>query len=446
MKNNIFVFLILLAGAAVAAGAGPVIDSINISGNAVRGSIIRKHLGFKEGDAWKDELTGKAKANLFRLKIFKELEITSEPSASSDTVKVNIRAVDGSFFFPLPMVSYKGGQQSFLLILTEQNLWRSAERVSLFTSFRGSVFSPLFMFSMDEYSLTLGEWNTSDIEYAYSDGGFSRHVFDKGAVKVKPGDLGTVTAEYKREVSEPLIMAGRLIAGGIRLSAGVRSTSVRYEKGASGLMPDDSGTMNCVVLSAASEEMDTIKDSDGFGRMFGLGMAEVREMILTGKRLPSLWLWNVTAENSGKILPSDFPYTKASLSLARKTVFRKRNAITASTRFTSGTSLPLSRMPAASQQDGLRGYYAREFKGDSAVNSYASYTHPLFMTMKGYFNIESFFDWGVCYAGGARKDRTGAGLNLSYRFWRFPIPIGCGCTYSFDDNNWQAVFAFGGRF
>lgn len=446
MRKILVSILVFLALSPQICGAAPVIGSINITGNRVRESIIRKNLGFSEGDEWNASLAGKAKLNLFRLKVFKELDIEAVPSAASDTVAVNVRAIDGWYIFPLPMVTSKGGEQTTMLMLAGHNVFRGAERISLFTAFRGSSVSSIFMFSVNDYSLNFGEWNTSDTEYAYGDGGFSRHVFAGGSYKLEPEDLGTVAADYKRESSEAFFTAGKRVADGIRASAGVRSARVKYAQGSAGGVPSDSGTMNSVTLGLKSEEMDTVKDSDGFGRMFGLGMAEVRELIRTGKKEPSLWLWSAGVESSGKAVSSDFPYTKATLSVARKTVFGRRNSLTASTRLTSGTSLPFSRMAATNQQDGLRGYYAREFRGEAVVNSFISYTHPLRMTMTGYFSMEGFCDWGINYSGDTRKDRTGAGFHLSYRFWRFPIPVGFGYAYSFDDENWQSVFSVGGRF
>jgi hypothetical protein len=447
MKKYLQLGAALLTVLAATASAEPVIQSITISGNRVRESVVKANLGFREGDRWDDSLVEKGKRNLFRLKIFKELDISAETSVSSDTVNVNVRAVDGWFILPLPMMVSQGGEQRFILLLSEQNLWRSAERMTAFSSFREGGTSLLFTVSLGDYSFTAGEKNNAVTEYAYADAGFSDKDFDRRGSNEKPGDLGTVIADYNKEVTEPLLMAGKRISEGIRASVGLKSTKVSYRQGSSGAaLPDDGGTMNAVTFGMNSEERDTIRPNDSLGRMFGLGMAEVKELIRTGKREPSAWLWNIGVENSGRLLSSDLPYTKTTLSLARKTVFSRRNTLTASTRFSAGTSLPSSQMPATNQENGLRGYYAREFRGDSAVNSYLSYAHPLYMTMTGYFVIESFYDWGVCFFDGARRDRQGTGLNLSYRFWRFPLPIGFGFTYSFDDENWQTSFSVGGRF
>jgi hypothetical protein len=446
MRNQILTGILLLILIVSTSMADPIIQSITITGNRVKESVIRANLGFKEGDTWNDALIENAKRKLYRLKIFKELNISTETSVSSDTVKVNVTAVDGWFLLPIPMISVQGGDHRFLLLVNEQNVFRNAERITLLNSSGEGGVSSSFIYSTKDYSLSVGERNTSVMEYVYADSGFSDKVFSKNLSKDQPGDLGTVVADYTRAISQPQLIAGMSIADGIRANAGIKSTNVSYEQGSLGLVPKGAGFMNAVLFSLNSVEIDTIKDSDSLGRMFGLGMAEVKNLIRTDKRDPSLWLWNIGIENSGKILSSDFPYTKTSISLARKTTFTWRNWFTVSTRFTGGTNLPLSEMPATNQHDGLRGYYAREFRGDSAVNSYVSYTHPLRMTMTGFFNIEGFCDWGVCFTNTTRHDRTGAGLNISYRFWRFPFPIGIGVTYSFDDENWQTVFSVGGRF
>jgi len=446
MNKRILLCAALMAACATSSLAQLTIESIRISGNRVKESVIRKNLGFKEGDIWNDDLINTGKKNLFRLKIFKELSMAAKVSPSSSTVTVDIAAKDGWFLLPIPMTSVQGGEQRFILLLTSQNICRTAERMTLFNSFKEGGVSSLFIFSNKDYSLTFGERNTSVTEYAYADGGLSDKTFNKNGASEKPEDFGTVTAEYTQETAEPLLMAGMSVTDRIKASAGVQSTRVSYRQGSIGAAPGDNGIMNTLILRLNAEEIDTIKDADSVGRMFGLGMAEVKEVIRTGKRDPSVWLWSMQLENSGAAVSSDFPYTKVSAALARKTVFSWRNALTASTRMTGGTSLPPSQMPATNQQDGLRGYYAREFKGDRVINSYISYAQPIHMTMTGYFSVESFFDWGVCMTDAVHHDRTGAGLTVSYRFWRFPLPIGVGYTYSFDDLNWQAVFSIGGRF
>jgi len=42
--------------------------------------------------------------------------------------------------------------------------------------------------------------------------------------------------------------------------------------------------------------------------------------------------------------------------------------------------------------------------------------------------------------------KQGVCFNVVYRFWRFPLPMGGGLTYSLDDDNWQVSFAIGGMF
>ena len=400
-------FIISLIVVASVSGAEPIIQSINISGNRVKESIIRENLGFKEGDSWNDSLIEKAKRNLFELKIFKELSITAEPSVSTSTVSVNIKAVDGWFFMPLPMILSRNGEQMFMLMFLGQNIFRKAEKLALITIYNEGNLSAMLNSSFNNYTLNLVERNTSVTEYIYEDSGLA--LMSYGDV---PEDFEKYTVDYKIKVSEQMFVAGKIMANRIKISAGMKSAKVSYERGSSGVVPQDSGMMNSVVLSLNKEERETIKDSDGMGRMFGLGMAEVKEFIRTGKKEPSAFLWNVGMENSGKIISSDYPYIKTTVSLSQKKVFNWGNSLMASTRFTAGASLPLSQMPTTSQRDGLRGYYAREFRGDSTVNSYLSYKHPIHMTMTGYFSIESYCYWGVCFLNDRRYDRTGIGVNL----------------------------------
>ena len=82
MKNKLFKILILLISVHFISlyncFASEIIKKIEITGNRVNESIIRKYLGFSKGSTWNDDLIDKAKKRLYKLKIFKELEISSE--------------------------------------------------------------------------------------------------------------------------------------------------------------------------------------------------------------------------------------------------------------------------------------------------------------------------------------------------------------------------------
>ena len=450
MKNKLIRIIIFLLTLPILLSsnclATEIIKKIEITGNRVNESTIRKHLGFSEGNTWDDSLIDKAKKRLYKLKIFKELEITSDYNKDLSGMVIKIKAVDGWFILPIPITSIKGGDQVFLLILTEQNYFRKAERITLFNSIRQGRLSSIFTYDLQHYSISVGAMDISETEYIYSDAGISNKVFNNGINKEKPENFGIVISDYKKMVLQPLLSGSILLTDYLKASAGIRSTSVNYTPGATGAIPTDHGTMNSVFLALSSDDNDPARDSDSIGRIFGMGMAEIREMVRKKTKVPSIWLWNCNLENSGRIVSSDFPFTKTSLSIAHKAVFKWKNDLTISSKFTGGTTLPPSQMPATNQRNGLKGYYAREFRGNSTINSYINYSYPFYLTELGYFSAEGFYDWGICFSDDNRFDRTGTGLNLSYRFWRFPIPIGLGYTYSFDDRNWQTILAIGGRF
>jgi hypothetical protein len=61
--------------------------------------------------------------------------------------------------------------------------------------------------------------------------------------------------------------------------------------------------------------------------------------------------------------------------------------------------------------------------------------------------LEPFLETASVWNSGARLSRSGAGANLRYRFWRFPIPVGINWTRSMlePDNliSFSAGFGFG---
>ncbi len=84
-----------------------IIKEIKISGNRVKESIIRKELTFKEGDMFNQENIEKSKENLFRLELFKSLEIKKEWVEELNGIRITINVKDGWFIWSSAKLSVK---------------------------------------------------------------------------------------------------------------------------------------------------------------------------------------------------------------------------------------------------------------------------------------------------------------------------------------------------
>jgi hypothetical protein len=181
----------------------------------------------------------------------------------------------------------------------------------------------------------------------------------------------------------------------------------------------------------------------GFGRMFGLGMSSVGHALVRLPKPETARRFSLSVERGDEALGSDEEYTKLQGAVHQTTLFRDWSALTLAVRGGVGESLPPSQMFATSRQAGLYGVYAREYRGDYLLSGGVRYHREFFRNRVGYLGADAFLDLAGAWDGDEYWTREGIGLNLAYRFWRFPLPLGLGWTYCADDNNVQVSFAIG---
>jgi hypothetical protein len=336
-------------------------------------------------------------------------------------------------------------------MLMERNYFRQSEGIMTFGSYsegRASAMASLFL----QHFFVMGGFQSSQTdEYQYDDGGYNSKQFDDSLTGDKPEEFGTVTNRYEKDVDKANVAVGGRVTPWLRASAGLNLSTVAYHD-AQFVAPDDSGDL---VSWTASLTLGKERRLDpaarggffgSFGRVFGLGMAGVKDSMKPLPTTETARSLELGLERGETGLGSDSDYTKSMLTVNQATLFRDHSLLKVALKGGAGNDLPPSQELSTGQRGLLTGVYAREFRGDSLAAATAVYSRPFFRNMIGALNAEIFGDYAICQAEDNTGEKQGAGFNLAYRFWRFPLPIGAGMTYSFDDNNWQTSFAMGGMF
>ncbi len=178
-----------------------------------------------------------------------------------------------------------------------------------------------------------------------------------------------------------------------------------------------------------------------------MGMADFQENFRPLPCAVSEWGMQASVEPAFKALGSEHDYVKTTLSAGRETKFCNYSRLLLSARLGAGSTLPFGQLFASGRRDGMMGVYAREFRGDNIGIVQADYRYPFVRNHTGTLNAD-FFAEAAALDGQVNNNygKQGAGCNLSWQFWRFPLPIGIGYTYCVDDHNWQTSFAIGGMF
>lgn len=422
-----------------------VISKIIITGNRVNESVIRSRLAFKEGDTLNEAAIEKSKTTLYSLGLFKSLNITKASDSAAGETTVIVDARDGWFILPWPMFGSRGGSRYAGGMVIEQNYFKSAERVFLFGNYSDNA--SLNMVSVMLPELTFGAIldKRSLTEYLYADGAYNSSVLSENDIE-KIEQYGIVTDSHEKEVDYLRFNLGKPVTNDLNLALSVLTGTVKYSNAAQ-LLQKDTGRVNALQLQASFGKPESRMDMlTGFGRIFGLGMADLKDNLKPLTASKTNYGLIASIENSNKGFGSDFEYNKAAFSVNRSTIFRNRSQFSLLCKAGFGSGLPASQLFATDRREGLKGTYAREFRGDAITIANTSYKHSFSRNSTGQLNGEIYAEFAAAHLNDARKEKQGAGVNLTYQFWRFPLPLGFGYTYSFDDEDWQATVGIGGMF
>ncbi len=427
----------------------PRIESISVETSRVRESVVRRQLTFREGDRLTDGLVDDSLRRLYDLNLFKSLQIEVLPDTVSDGVHVKVKGKDGWFMLPWLMAGSSGGSRYAALTLMEYNFLRRAESITLMGMRRDNETSGLLAFSLPSLAVMAGSFSSSRREYAYLDGGFSIKDFKRADDDETAADFGETVNSYHRKQRRDHLHYAFDVGPKWRFGLGGGRTTVRYEDAE---QPDSLEDEQSHILTVSAQYGE---GADGpaaggfvgvFGRLFGLGMAQVHDDLQRMRSTQTRWGGRVSLDYAPEWLGSDDGFFKAAARLERRTRFARRSRLAVFTHGAWASGAPAGQLPATNREHGLRGVYAREYRGDSLLSAGGAYQHPFAFNRIGSFSIDAFVEYATVWFDGRHAAKEGVGLGLNYRFWRFPFPLGLGYTYSLDDHNGQMNFAMGGMF
>lgn len=426
-----------------------LVREIAIETTRVRDTVVRRQLTFAESARLTGEDLRQSRRNLLGLNLFKTLEIDHYVDPESGKVDVRIQGEDGWFMMPWPMAGSRGGARYVMLALMEYNFFRYAESVALMGMLQDDEWSGAFAFSLPDYTLTVGSFTRSRREFMYRDGQVSVKDFENATDGEKAADFGTIVNHYDRWQRRDQVMFSFNTDGGARLSLGGRREDVRYEDA---MYPEHTQDELGKVLSFSVQYGEMGDAMTGpqmvavFGRIFGLGMASVEDELRGARATRTRWGSRGSIDYAPPWLGADREFVILGGRLERTTRFHDSGRLEFYTQTAWSTGTPAAQRPATNREYGLRGVYAREFRGDTLLAAGVAYQRPLWTARPGRLTASTFGEYGGVWYNGDHGAKQGVGMGLVYQFWRFPVPLGMRYTYSIDDQNGQYSFAMGGMF
>lgn len=436
---------------------GLKITEIRIKTRRIKETIVRKIIVVKEGDIFNSDTIEKIRLELNRLKFFKKIDIAMEKDQAQNEAKILLDLEDGWFIFPLPFFSSGGGGSNGSLILVERNIFKRAESIFLFGGGNSDGGFGSVGFQIDRFSMSVNYGERSFTEWGYADSAFNTSGrFRSSRAEDNPEKYGAIQNQYEKKVEGEGFQMRVPLPKNIDGMFGFSSQKVSYTNPEIGILPSDQGQVNFltagvnipVLKSNYGSYSDSPFSLQDFGAVFKFGMADLSQRI---HQLPGIQK-NISVDLSilvaDKSFDSDVNFTTLNAGGQASITFTNHQRISLRMKSAMGVrnNLPLSQKIATNRELGLRGNYAREYRGDRGAGSSLSFSYAFRRTQRGIWTGDLFSDAATVWDSGRSYNKEGLGFGFRYQFWRFPLPLGFTYSYSLDDEDSQVNFAFGGRF
>ena len=413
---------------------GKPVGKISISGNRMTAETLLGKIQLRENEPWTALKESQTRQTLYDQKVFKKVEINSVYVPQKDAVDVSILAQDSWFFIPLPFYGSNKGGQRLSLMLLEGNYFRHAENIFVIGAISPDTNMVALGGSLHDWFLYTSYKYTDIIERQYSDGGYNSGSF------YTTGDQGTgpfpTQRSYTKRLEGPSLVLAKDIGSGFSLAGEFSSQRSRYFDG--NPPPEaDEGLHNAAGLKLAykvGRDMGRGNFAQSFGAIFGMGMADLQERIKTLPRPTYGFLAEAGAGGAGRALGSNYSYTLFNGRMVLQAELPERHTFNLRAAAARGNSLPFSQLLATRAV--LNGTYEREFRGDTLAGAGASFAYFISRSTRGIWVSEPFIECATAWDSVGRT-QYGVGMNMYYRFWRFPLPLGLSYTYSLRDMRGQ---------
>ena len=444
---------------------GKTISRVTVTRNRTKLSVLEPRIVLKEGQPFRQSDLIHTQRNLHAMRLFKKVEI--EPRLNDrGGVDIEIRAEDGWYIVPIPFVFGGGGGSGAALTLSERNYFGWNESLYALGSLNSEGSGERLGASYDRWSGNVGYNQKTFTQYGYSNGSFNTDNFLESSRNLTdPAKYGTVVSSFDKSVQSGSASLQYTLSPNWRAGLGFTESLVGYSQ-QTGIVPNDAGHQNwagarlnwsALVLGARGAGGWGVPSpwsaggggmGDMIGSIFGLGLADVGERIRPLPE-PRLRLGAGAATDVGTAaLGSDFDFTRCTLESSAQWEFTQRHTLSLRVVGTQGFGLPFSQEIPTNGALGMRGTYVREFVGTEGVGTSLAGSYLLHQSRRGVLSVDAFVEsatvQGGAFGGGGTLNGVGGGLH--YTFWRFPLPLGLGYSYSLTDRNGQISFAAGGRF
>ncbi|MBI3551695.1 MAG: hypothetical protein HY077_04195 [Elusimicrobia bacterium] len=418
------------------------VTKITINAKWTEDFIIMRRIPFRVGDSINGRDLALARAALYRMNLFKAVEVSTAPLEGGAAVTVSVK--DGWYVLPFPLISAGAGSSRFGAIIEARNVFSQAESMDL-QILRGKSGSRTALG---------GDWEGWSGRFERTRQAYSENIYADGGYSAIGGlgtpldannfsQFGEIVDSYGKTTDDTILSVERAFSRRWSVEGGFDRGTVGYNSPGP-FVPPDAGKQGNIF--AAVKYGGLREGTLGLGGILGFGDAGLEERLKPMRR-PQ---WGNTGEfrviEAGRGSRSSFGYGEFLVHLQTSYSWGFYETISLTAAGGHGASLPDSKLLATGRTTALQGTYSREFRGPTAAGASLGYGRRLAANRWGAFQGGVFAEDARAWFHNTSKDKQGLGVSLYFRFWRFPLPLGVSYTYCLDDRNGLVSGAIGGRF
>lgn len=437
LLRNLFLILLIFSAAVLNAQEntsceGCRIGKIEVTSKRIKPEILKKHFPLKEGEVFSEQKYLHAQNELHDLRIAKKLSFEVTPQ-KDNSLKISVNADDGYYIFPLFFAT--GGSKSAAgLALATGNIFKRGETLMLFggAGENGEMATFLLKDGNNIYSAFFSNMN---FDQRFYEGGWINNTSVFNTTDDEKDFKNPLGSFYTKTDSFNFTYARK--AGDFTFFLTPEYEYNRYSaKGQSG---------NYSNLKTGIRYSKNIRSGANMGALFGYGLTDKEQSL---KDLPApVFGYSVQTsyQNGGSWTGADFNISKLSLRMQSLTEFKTRHLLSVQLKAEDSFSTPFAKQVRSDDLLSRQGRYSRILYGERGAGISTSFTYYLARNNTGLFAVQPFYELAYVYNDGY-KHHSGAGAAISYKFWRFPFPLGINYTYNLSDYSSNISFMFGGSF
>lgn len=433
MKQLLILALVVLPTFALATER---VHSITAETTRMSSDTLLKRFHLKEGEEFTEKEYQKAQADLHKLRVFKTLEFIEKKR--KDGVDIHIKADDRSYVFPMAF-AMSGKKRSAGVSLASGNLFKQGESAFFFLGGGRDGFATHGGFMLGEDSFFLG-YSHVNFEQSFYEGGWTSSPGVFGAADDKGNHdkflLGTIhgkqddlTFTYRRKFS----------------SVWSVFITPQYEYYWYKNRALDTGKHS--HLSFGFQYADDIRPGMNMGALSGIGLSDKAHALRDLPRVRTGKLAEISYTTGGHWSGSDYNIQKLSLGGGLMWELKGRHILAVFVKGQRAFNAPFSNLIRSGDLLFGMGIYDREQRGSTGVSGGVSFTYFILRNQTGLLSLMPFYEQAYIRAvGSSYQPHAGAGATLTYRLWRFPLPLSLNFTHNLNDGSHHVGFKVGGHF